>query len=194
MYRRQNRQRKEYDMPEVLEGVAADPAIEPAPEVDPVEEGSKSEDQTDKAIEDARKRQAGAEKARQEAIRERDEAKAAYEALRTGKKSEPKADEFDQEAFKRDVQESANKAIEAARLDAKYPTARGRFPEVTDTAKLAELESLFTDNATPETPKPVGNNPARAATGAKNIEDMSSAELQQHIKTLPREAFGLEPR
>ncbi|MBA3583457.1 MAG: hypothetical protein H0W36_02820 [Gemmatimonadetes bacterium] len=181
-------------MPEPLEGNAPDPVVDPAPAEDPEETGSTSEDQTGKAIEDARKRQAGAEKARQEAIRERDEAKAAYEALRTGKKSEPKADEFDPEAFKREVQESANKAIEAARLDAKYPTARGRFPEVTDTAKLAELESLFTDNATPETPKPVGNNPARTTSGAKNIEDMTSAELQEQIKKLPREAFGLEPR
>lgn len=182
-------------MPEDIDPTVTDPATDPAPVEDPAATGSTSdEDPTNKAIEDARKRQAGAEKARQEAIRERDEAKAALEALRTGKAPKAgEAPEFDPEAFKREVQAEANKAIEAARLDAKFPLARGRFPEVTDTAKLAELESLFSDNATPETPKPVGNNPPKAPAGAKNYEDMTSAELQAEIKKLPREALGLPP-
>ena len=63
------------------------------------------------------------------------------------------------------------------------------------TEKLAALEARLTSakdsGEVPETPKPVGNNPARGATGAKSIEDMNSKELQEAIKALPREAFGL---
>lgn len=83
---------------------------------------------------------------------------------------------------------------------AKYPEAFSELGE--DIAnmsaeKLAALEARLTaakdDGESGEPPKPVGNNPARTGT-AKNIEDMTSAELQAAIKTLPREAFGLEPR
>lgn len=95
----------------------------------------------------------------------------------------------------------ANEAAAAvAAKGAKYPEAYSELGE--DIAnmsaeKLAALEARLTaakDSGTEtETPTPVGNNPQRT-TGPKSIEDMTSKELQAHIKGLPREAFGLEPR
>lgn len=98
--------------------------------------------------------------------------------------------------------EAGKKAAALATKGAQYPEA---YRELGDdiagmsTEKLAALEARLTsakdDSEEPETAKPVGNNPQRGdRTGAKNIEDMTSAELQAAIKNLPREAFGLEPR
>lgn len=90
-------------------------------------------------------------------------------------------------------------AAAVAAKGAKYPEA---YSELGDdianmsTEKLAALEARLTaakDDApdTETTTKPVGNNAARGNSGSKNIEDMTSAELQAAIKALPREAFGL---
>ena len=93
--------------------------------------------------------------------------------------------------------EAGKKATALATKGAQYPEA---YRELGDdiagmsTEKLAALEARLSgakdSGDVAETPKPVGNNPART-TGAKNYEDMTSAELQAAIKSLPREAFGL---
>lgn len=93
--------------------------------------------------------------------------------------------------------EAGKKAAELAQKGAKYPES---YRELGDdiagmpSEKLAALEARLTaakdEGDAVETPKPVGNNPVRT-TGAKSIEDMTSAELQAEIKKLPREAFGL---
>jgi chromosome segregation ATPase len=95
---------------------------------------------------------------------------------------------------------AGKQAVALAQKGAKYPEA---FAELGDdianmsSEKLAALEARLTSakdsGDVAETPKPVGNNPSRT-TGTKNIEDMTSAELQAAIKALPREAFGLAPR
>lgn len=92
------------------------------------------------------------------------------------------------------------KQVQLASMKTAYPEAAellgegivGMAPEV-----LAAMETRLrgvaqTDPATGEveTPVPVGNN-AQRTTGPKNIEDMTSAELQAEIKKLPREAFGI---
>ena len=102
-----------------------------------------------------------------------------------------------------DLQEKLDaqvRANEVSTLKGTYPEAArelgegifGIKPEV-----LASLEARLTqakDGGTePETPRPVGNNQQRTG-GPKNIEDMTSAELQEAIKKLPREAFGLPSR
>jgi chromosome segregation ATPase len=93
--------------------------------------------------------------------------------------------------------EASKQAVALAAKGAKYPEA---FSELGDdianmsTEKLAALEARLTSakdsGEVAETPTPVGNNPKRT-TGTKSIEDMTSAELQAAIKSLPREAFGL---
>lgn len=96
--------------------------------------------------------------------------------------------------------EAGEKAAALATKGAKYPEAYSELGDdiaAMSTDKLAALEARLTaakdDEPESDKPKPVGNNPART-TGTKNIEDMTSAELQAAIKSLPREAFGLEPR
>lgn len=154
------------------------------------------EDPTAKAIEDARKRQAGAEKARQEAIRERDELKARLDALEASK-SKPAtkpAEGDDAEARIRAAEQAAEERVKAAEakatadiLNAKFPAARAKFPEITDTAKLAELEVMFGES---DAPVPVGNSPQRPAA-PKRYEDMSLAELREAEKKLTRADLGL---
>ena len=136
-------------------------------------------------IEGLRKRQAGADKAKAAAIAERDALQARLDAL-TSQKPASKSDDgtgtVDVEALKRELQaefetELANrtKAQQATFLDAQFPEARKRFPEVTDPVKLTELESVFG-----EAPKPIGNNAAKAP-GQKSIDDMSIAELRNSL-------------
>lgn len=136
-------------------------------------------------LELAKRRQAGADKARDTAIAERNALQARLDELTTAKPTDKKSDgdgTVDVEALKRELQADFDKrlaeTVAAERgkaLDAQFPEARKRFPEVTDAAKLVELETLFG-----ETPKPVGNNAART-TGQKNIDDMSIAELRKSL-------------
>lgn len=156
---------------------------------------------TTSELELARRRQAGAERARQEAERALKEANDRIAALSAGKpadqlpvdmkailkqaKDELKA-EFEAEYSKKTAE------AEGRALDARFPLARAKFPEVTDTVKLAELEVLFGEPA--ETPKPVGNNQQRTTTGQKNIEDMTVAELRAHMRTIDPAEAGLGSR
>jgi chromosome segregation ATPase len=93
--------------------------------------------------------------------------------------------------------QAGEQAAAIAVKGAKYPEAYAELGEdiaSMSAEKLAALEARLAgakdSGDVAETPKPVGNSPART-TGAKNIEDMTSAELQAAIKALPREAFGL---
>lgn len=162
----------------------------------PAEGEEAAEDPNAKAIEDARKRQAGAEKARQEAIRERDELKARLDALEASSKkpATKPAESDDAEARIRAAEQAAEERVKAAEakatadiLNSKFPAARAKFPEITDTAKLAELEVLFGES---DTPTPVGNSPSRPAA-PKRYEDMTLAELREAEKKLTKADLGL---
>lgn len=136
-------------------------------------------------LESLRKRQSGADKARDIAIAERDRLAAELAALKTGKpagKSEGGSD-VDVEALKQELRkefsEQTAKAVEAERLKGLqrlYPNATKRFPGLADEAQLAELEEVFGDR-----PKPVGNNASRDQK-PKSDEDMTAAELAASIK------------
>jgi hypothetical protein len=159
------------------------------------EAGSEAAD-PQKVIDDLRKRQSGADKARDTAIAERDELARRLEALTSGKASTGnESTTKDEAAIRAEVskefeQRLANeRAADLAKvLDATFPVARKKFPGITDAAQLAELETVFGEDKTPAPPKPIGNNPASAGKGAKNIEDMSVKELREQ---LDREAQGL---
>lgn len=156
-----------------------------------------TQDPTAKLIEDYRRRQAGAERARQEAERQRDQYLRELEEARSTRKPAKEGEGPDLAAVKRELEEQFEQRLqqevrkaEGKALDARFPAARAKFPEVTDAVKLAELEALFGE--APSAPKPIGNNPAGASQKeAKNYEDMTSAQLQEEIKKLPRSAFGL---
>lgn len=158
---------------------------------------TEQEDPSAKAIKDAQKRQAGAERARQEAIRERDELKARLDALEAAKPPSKKAEEGDDvEARIRAAEQAAEERVKAAEakatadiLNSKFPAARAKFPEITDTAKLAELEVMFGEASEP--PTPVGNNVQRPSGATKRYEDMTLAELRAEEKKLSRADLGL---
>lgn len=132
----------------------------------------------------AKRRQAGADKARDAAIAERDEARRLLAEARAPKAptKDDKDSAIDIEAVKRELRAEFDKELadktsaqEAKFLDAQFPEARKRFPEIVDPVKLTELETVFG-----EAPKPVGNNQQRT-TEAKNIDDMSIAELRASL-------------
>jgi hypothetical protein len=151
------------------------------------EAGGEEQDPQAKFIEDLQKRQSGADKARDIAIRERDEALARLDALQAGKapaKGSGEGNGIDPEALKQELRaefaaETA-KAVAAERekgLKRLYPNATTKFPGVTDEAQLAELEEVYGTRQ-----KPIGNNPPKAPTGQKRDEDMTTAELIASIK------------
>jgi hypothetical protein len=139
-----------------------------------------------KVIEDLRKRQSGADKARDIAIAERDALKKEYDALIAGQRSSNQSADSQktEAAIRAEVQaELERQYAEKTRtelakvLDQTYPAARKKFPSLTDAAQLAELEAVFGE--APAAPKPIGNNPqGSAGQGAKRIEDMSTKELR----------------
>jgi chromosome segregation ATPase len=95
--------------------------------------------------------------------------------------------------------EQLQRQFEVATLSSKYPEAYaelgdgifGLAPE-----KLASIEARLSgakDSGEEQetTTRPVGNNPQRAASGSKRIEDMTTEELRQSLRDMPRDAFGL---
>lgn len=121
----------------------------------------------------ARKRQAGAEAARQEAARQLKDAQerlAKYEAQERTVDQQKAADIATlqerlaaAEAKAAQAEDRANARI----LDVKYPNARAKLPELVDEVRLAEFEALLAPDAEVIPPAPQNPNQInRAATGA----------------------------
>lgn len=121
----------------------------------------------------ARKRQAGAEAARQEAARQLEAANtelAKYRAADLDADQKKAADiatlQAKLEAAEKraaDADSNANAKI----LDIKFPNARAKLPEITDEVRLAEFEALFAEPTSDGTPPPPQNPNAsnRGASG-----------------------------
>lgn len=122
-------------------------------------------------IEQARRRQAGAEAARQTAERQRDEAHAELERLRAlVPKGDPQPADSEVSrltalaaAAEKRAQEAETKAL-AKVLDAQFPHARKELPEVTDEVRLAKFEAMLRPDDEPSGPTPRGNNPPRTGS------------------------------
>jgi hypothetical protein len=95
--------------------------------------------------------------------------------------------------------ENLQRQFEVTTLSSKYPEA---FAELGDSIfgmapeRLASIEARLTgakDTSEEQetTTRPVGNNPQRAASGSKRVEDMTTEELRQSLRDMPRDAFGL---
>lgn len=150
-------------------------------------EGSPEANGTDAAaqIASARKRQAGAEAARQAA-----EAKAAdalkrladYETANRSAEDNATADVATLREQLRVAEENSAKAdarVEAARLDAKYPNARKELPEVADEVRLAKFEAMLAED---EPPTPRVNNGTRPSTTSQKEE--TSADIKARLLSL----------
>lgn len=107
-----------------------------------------------------RKRQAGAEAARQTAERKARELEAklaeyeaAHQTAEQADLSELARTQARLEAAERRAAEAEAKA-EARILDARFPNARKELPEVTDEVRLARFEAMLAEDSGPDLPTP----------------------------------------
>jgi hypothetical protein len=81
-----------------------------------------------------------------------------------------------------------------ARIEAKYPETFGVFGDTAASMtedQLAASEARFAGVTETSTPTPAGINAPRVIAGAKAIEDMTAAELEKHLLTMPKSVMGL---
>ena len=143
-------------------------------------------------IANARKRQAGAEAARQAAERKLADAEKELAAFRAQNQTASEKDLGElatlQERLKAAEQRAAEAEAkaEARILDAKYPNARKELPEVTDEVRLAKFEAMLReDDSEDEPPTPRRSNGTRAAGNGKpkerTIEDLEAEILATQV-------------
>lgn len=113
----------------------------------------------------ARKRQAGAEAARQKAEEERNKALKELEAYRAKERSVEDQSLADNAKLQERLAlaerraEEAEAKAQARILDSLYPNARKELPEVTDEVRLAKFEALLADTEVEEETPPAPQNP-----------------------------------
>ena len=164
------------------EGTDESPEPKTTPEVDPISL--------------ARRRQAGAEAARQEATRQLKEAQERLDKYEAAERTtdqtkaadiatlQAKLDAAEKRAADADI--NANAKI----LDIKFPNARAKLPEITDEVRLAEFEQLFAEvpegNQPPSQPQnPNASNRAASgdATANKGAEE-TSEDIKARLKVM----------
>lgn len=169
-----------------------------APEGTPEETGSETTpDQTASSTEDpialARKRQAGAEAARQKAQEEAAALRAKLAEYENANRSAADKDLADNAKLQERLAAAEARAEEAevkaqARiLDALYPNARKELPEVTDEVRLAKFEALLADDPdagkTPPPPQnPNASNRTASGDASRKPVEKSSADLLAELK------------
>lgn len=130
----------------------------------------------------ARKRQAGAEAARQEAARQ---LKIAQERLAKYEEQERTVDQQKAadiatlqerlaaaEAKAAQAEAKANERI----LDVKYPNARAKLPELTDEVRLAEFEALLGPDSEGTPPAPQNPNQTNRAASTPKAQEAATSE------------------
>ena len=164
--------------------VVIDPSLAPvaSTDLDAADAGTTEQD----PIALARKRQAGAEAARQIAEKKLTDQQAELDTLRAAKQTDAEK-ELSELAREKALREAAEKrateatvAAEAKVLDKLYPKARAEYPEIADEAKLAKLEALLGDDdeVTPPTPRGVNGAKGQASTGAAKEPSIKDVEAQ----------------
>ena len=137
------------------------------------EEGSPETTSTDSAelVASYKRRQAGAEAARQVAEQKLKDAEKALSAYRAKDQTVAETEAGELATLKANLA-TANERAAAAEakadariLDARFPNARKELPEVTDEVKLAKFEAMLKEDETPEPPTPRSNNAPRTASG-----------------------------
>jgi len=163
------------------EGSEGTPEAQPPPEVDPL------------AL--ARKRQAGAEAARQEAARQLKEANARLAEYEKKDQTADQTKAADLATLQARLDAAEKRAAEAevnatARiLDAKYPNARAQLPEVTDEVRLSYFEALLAETPegkeppTPQNPNET-NRTARADTTGTQPKEETSEDIKARLKAM----------
>lgn len=141
----------------------------------------------------ARKRQAGAEAARQKAEEARDAALKELEAFRSKERTASEADLADNAKLRDRLEAAERRAAEAEAkaegriLDIKYPKARAELPEITDEVRLAKLEALLSDDEVTPPPPQNPNHTNRAASGdatAQKPKEETSDDIKARLKAM----------
>lgn len=165
-------------------------------------EGSGSEatpDQTGSATVDpialARKRQAGAEAARQKAQEEAAELRKRLEVFESATRSASDKELSDNAKLQERLAAAEARATEAEAkaqsriLDTLYPAARKELPEVADEVRLAKFEALLADPAYEEKDPPAPQNPnasnrAASADATNKVNTETSQDILARLKAL----------
>lgn len=142
----------------------------------------------------ARKRQAGAEAARQEAARQLAEAQAKlakYEAADRDADQTKAADIATLQAKLEAAEKRAADADNVANgkiLDIKYPNARAKLPEISDEVRLAEFEALFAEvpeGIEPPAPQnPNASNRVASGDPSAKVKEETSADILARLKAM----------
>lgn len=143
----------------------------------------------------ARRRQAGAEAARQVAEGKYAAAQKELDAFRAKNQTDEQKDLSEVARLTAQLEAAEARAADAEInakvkvLDAQFPHARAEYPEITDEVKLARLEALTTpEEVGSEPPTPRGNNPPRAGqrppAKAPTIADLE-ADLRRQVAGIP---------
>lgn len=137
-----------------------------------------------------RKRQAGADAARAAAERKAKELEAELAKYREIEQKKQQAELSAEARLQAKLEEAERRAAEAearaeARiLDARFPNARAKLPEVTDEVRLAEFEALLRE---PDAEPPATIRGMRAAKPASSTgirEEESAADIFARLKTM----------
>ena len=155
-------------------------------------EGSPEEKGTDSAelIASYRKRQAGAEAARQVAEQKLKDAETALSTYRAKDQTAAETEAGELATLKANLA-AANERAAAAEakadariLDARFPNARKELPEVTDEVRLAKFEAMLKEDEVVEPPTPRSNNAPRTASGGgAAAKPKTSADVLAELKT-----------
>jgi hypothetical protein len=144
----------------------------------------------------ARKRQAGAEAARQKAEEQAAALRAQLDKYESANRSAADKDLADNAKLQERLAAAERRAEEAEAkaqgriLDALYPNARAELPEVTDEVRLAKFEALLREDPEAEPPAPQNPNESnRAARGdavGTKPKEETSEDILARLKAMGR--------
>lgn len=158
-------------------------------ETSPAQTGTPGED----PIALARKRQAGAEAARQQAEKEAKALRAKLEEYESANRSAADKEAADNAKLQERLAQAEKRAAEAEQkaqariLDSLYPNARKELPEVTDEVRLAKFEALLADGPVEASPPPQNPNESnRLASGdaTHKPKEETSEDILSRLKSM----------
>jgi hypothetical protein len=130
----------------------------------------------------ARKRQAGAEAARQEAARQLAEAKARLAKYEEAERTVDQQKAADIATLQERLAAAESKAAQAEEkanariLDVKYPNARAKLPELVDEIRLAEFEAMLAPDVEVAPPAPQNPNQTNRAASTPKAGEVAAEE------------------
>jgi hypothetical protein len=148
-----------------------------------------------KVIDSYKRRQAGAEAARQAAEAKANAALAELEALRAKSRTTEDQETADLATLREQLRIATEKAAQAdarvatAQLDAKFPNARKELPEVTDEVRLAKFEAMLRDEDY-EPPTPGTPNAPKGSDQRTKQRERTKDDVLADLSTITEDSLG----